>query len=91
MNKSDLKVGMIVELRNKRLYMIHELDGRLVLINASGWMDLEDYKENLLFFKEKLNKYDIVTVHKPDEPYQLVNLHWYDTPIIWKRDETLQK
>lgn len=67
--------------------MIHELNGRLVLINASGWMDLEDYKEDLLFFKEGLDEYDIVTVHKPDKPYQLVNLHWYNIPIIWKRNE----
>ena len=47
MKKSELKQGMVVELRDGDRYLIRDREGEIVLSNHDGWLYLEDYSENL--------------------------------------------
>lgn len=85
--KKNLKIGMIVETKENNLYMTHEFNNELVFINKCGCLKLTDYKEDLSFYDEKLEQFDIANVRKPNKVYQLTNDYWCDAPIIWERRE----
>lgn len=47
MKKSELKQGMVVELRDGVRYLVRDREGEIVLSNHDGWLYLEEYSENL--------------------------------------------
>ncbi len=50
MKKTDLKTGMIVELKNEQLYLVllnGDKEERSLISFDGGWMDLNQYDENL--------------------------------------------
>lgn len=82
MKKSDLKTGMYVQSRAGRMYMVMRGVGYiisdrrwgattnniLVSTDYTGWMNLNNYTEDLLYDMSGFNDYDIVKVYAPKMP-----------------------
>lgn len=63
MKKSDLRSGMIVRLRNGKLYVTMEVEGHLIITNKNSWNPLDNYKEDLTE-KNNFAQLDIVEIYR---------------------------
>ena len=91
MKKKDLKTGMVVKLKNGKVYevMLDRMDNfnPNILRRSVGWIGLCDYTDNLLDIDNVRNSnWHIMEIYNPIAPR--VNLE--DFPegheLIWKRD-----
>ena len=79
MKKSDLKYGNVVETRNGARYLYHcAISDKLLHLESLGYVNLDNYNENLKFNNGNLNEFDIMKVYKD---YTL-------TELLWERKET---
>ncbi len=85
--KQDLKAGMLVELRNKDLYLVvpHDEHKELILVGNGYWSTLQMYNDDLT---SKINiNYDIVKV------YSYIRYFDFNTTgrtLLWERKEKEQ-
>ena len=90
MEKSDLKNGMIVRLRNNSLYMVFE---NVLINNGESWSPLKDYENNLEFkYPGSISReFDIIEVYKERKKCNLRVIKWFesieDEEPIWRREE----
>ena len=90
MNKSDLKNGMVLELRNGERYMVV---GEY-WIRQNAWIDPDDYNEDLAIKGDTKadRQFDVVRVYRP---------HQYDaiavmekkkdtSKLVWERKEPMK-
>ena len=91
MTKSDLKNGMVVELQNKGIYLVH--NGMLLNQKGTGNMNLycrrgyygEEYNEDLT--RPNDSNWDIIRVYKSDA-HNLKDMFAKDSlELIWEREE----
>ena len=82
MNKSDLKSGMVVELRNGEKFIVIEDK----IYSKDSDFDLTIYNENLTV-KSKYKVFDIVKVYKVKYNSLLRGFLNNDLEILWRRDE----
>ena len=91
MTKSDLKNGMVVELQNKGMYLVH--NGMLLNQKGTGHMSLycrrgyygEEYNEDLT--RPNDSNWDIIRVYKSDA-HNLKDMFAKDSlELIWEREE----
>ena len=92
MTKADLKVNMIVELRNGIKYIIHNFENELVLISKETHDTLNNYTNNLLSNNPSLitKFWDIIKVFKPTNPYYLMIENWDNAELIWEREDIVE-
>ena len=90
MEKSDLKNGMIVRLRNNSLYMVFE---NVLINNGESWSPLKDYENNLEFkYPGSIGReLDIIEVYKERTKCDLRVIKWFesieDEEPIWRKEE----
>lgn len=87
MKKSDLKNGMIVEIRDEEFYMYLETDNFKVFAQECGHLRFDDYEEDLTN-SDGDEDYDIIAIYEPKEPYQAKEECWDEATKIWERKET---
>ena len=66
MKKSDLKTGMIVELRNGKMYLVMlnpDCEDRELISLDGGFMSLCDYEENLRWAKSFDDQWTVVKIY----------------------------
>ena len=81
MKKSDLEFGNVVETRNGARYLYHcAISDKLLHLESLGYVNLDNYNENLKFNNGNLNEFDIMKVYKD---YTL-------TELLWERKEKPQ-
>lgn len=73
MNKSDLKYGNVVELRNKAVYLYNLTEVPLLNFNGEEGKDISQYKKDLTFINNTYPELDIMKVYKD---YTLKELLW---------------
>lgn len=61
MKKSELKQGMVVELRDGDRYLVRDREGEIVLSDHDGWLRLEEYSEDLK--DDNYDELDIIKVY----------------------------
>ena len=64
MNKSDLKYGNVVELRNKAVYLYNLTETPLLNFNGEEGKDTSQYKNDLTFINNTYPELDIMKVYK---------------------------
>ena len=90
MKKSELKTGMLVELRLGYVYLV--INDTLVSKN-SEWMDLGGYEENLCRCQRYASAkgFDIMRVSKVLTTYDLYPKYWTSqhltNNLLWERNE----
>lgn len=85
MKKSDLKSGMIVELRGygtDNLGLLIETDMGLIIQFNYTFGNLYTWEETLEGCDDE---FDIVAVRKPTAKFQYIREHMHKAPIIWER------
>ncbi|MCP5063315.1 MAG: hypothetical protein GY936_12745, partial [Ignavibacteriae bacterium] len=89
MKKSDLKTGMLVELRNKKVLMVLNL----MLIRADGdYYPLSYYNDDLTFYKKESEGYlDIINVSNIQNGAASTTKNWtlesITNNLLWQREE----
>lgn len=88
MKKSDLKTGMVVELRDGTMCMVL-LDTPCgdVFVNVNGWSDMNSYDDDWRCFPLIYRGFDIIRVYSAESAYQMVFSRWGDMKMIWERKE----
>lgn len=88
MKKSDLKTGMIVELRDGQKGMILESVGEFgtLIQGRNGWASLSRYNNDLTV-RYPSNSLDIIRVYRPNRISQIVQARWEAQELIWEREE----
>ena len=90
-NKEDLKTGDIIETREGNRYLILEMDNERfnkVAVRDSGFIVIDEYKENLIEGDSLFKELDIMKVYKPNRCITLcflkeeTNIEW-----TWERDK----
>ena len=74
MKKSELKIGMVIKVRNGGVYVVmRDANDKLIAVNNDGWLNLETYHtENLDYYNRYDNEWDIMEVYSlPSLEYQL--------------------
>lgn len=85
MNKSDLKYGNVVELRNKAVYLYNLTGVPLLSFNGEEGHDISQYKKDLTFINNTYPELDIMKVYND---YTLKELLWErKEPIKLSNDE----
>lgn len=85
MKKSDLKTGMVVELRNGAKYMVLlNTPFGDVLVRNRWWVTLDNFNFNLLHCA---HDFDILRIYRPEEVYQIGFECWGDMKMMWERGE----
>ena len=64
MNKTDLKYGNVVELRNKAVYLYNLTGVPLLSFNGEEGKDISQYKKDLTFINNTYPELDIMKVYK---------------------------
>lgn len=64
MNKSDLKYGNVVELRNKAVYLYNLTETPLLNFNGEEGKETSQYKNDLTFINNTYPELDIMKVYK---------------------------
>ena len=77
MNKSDLKYGNVVELRNKAVYLYNLTGVPLLSFNGEEGHDISQYKKDLTFINNTYPELDIMKVYK-DFTFK---------EVLWERKE----
>lgn len=83
MKKSDLKSGMVVELRDGRRYVVITNDAA---ISENVWLDFNNYSENL--HHSTVRAYDIIKVYKPQYKHMMIPSQFKlleESDLIWER------
>ena len=107
MNKSDLKTGMIVELRNGKELVVfidtciekgkYDNTSFLVNVDKGDWIGLNKYTNSLLYIRKngyaEVADYDIVKVYKPAHVYSFMNIKYKEEErkLIWSRKKLHMK
>ena len=91
MKKPDLKVGMIVKLRNGDVCLVTQnTKGDLFFTNNSGWVSIDSYNEDLTITRS-MHCLDIIEVHGyRGSGYafeSLLNLNSNSHILLWERKE----
>ena len=60
---SDLKVGMLVENRGGDRYIIAQNEGYMFGANETGWMDFDNFKDDMTYTYEPEPYFDIIKVY----------------------------
>ena len=92
MQKSDIKSGMSVKLRNGQIGLIVDVFGKRIIQFENNWNDFDkEYNQDLKLITTKYDEWDIMEV------YRIIN---YDSIIrknlckpknlIWKREEVTE-
>lgn len=85
MNKSDLKYGNVVELRNKAVYLYNFTGVPLLSFNGEEGKDISQYKKDLTFINNTYPELDIMKVYKD---FTFKELLWErKEPIMLSDDE----
>lgn len=61
MKKSELKQGMVVQLRDGDRYLVRDREGEIILSHHNGWLRLEEYSEDLK--DDNYDELDIIKVY----------------------------
>lgn len=88
MTKSDLKTGMVVEIRRgKTALVLLDTQNGDVVSGPNLWGSLKDYNKN---FENKYGdkEYDIVKVYQPQNNNSYYSFE--DLTLIWERDESTE-
>lgn len=86
MRKSDLRSGMVIELRNGLRYLLVDFNGKLNGIRDEGWHFIYGYREDMTY--SKTSEFDVVKVWKPT-PRSLEGIkELSDEEAVWIREET---
>lgn len=80
MNKSDLKYGNVVELRNKAVYLYNLTGVPLLGFNGEEGKDISQYKKDLTFINNTYPELDIMKVYK-DYTFK---------ELLWERKEPIK-
>ena len=81
MKKRDLKYGNVVETRNGARYLYHcAISDKLLHLESLGYVNLDNYNENLKFNNGNLNEFDIMKVYKD----------YTCKELLWERKEKPQ-
>ncbi|WP_291567083.1 MULTISPECIES: hypothetical protein [unclassified Clostridium] len=85
MNKSDLKAGMVVELRNGEMYTVIEIDNKKLIFDNNIFFNLGFWGDDLTY-KDSCDD-DIVKVYKSKHDNWMPKNHKYITEedLLWKR------
>lgn len=84
--KSDLKNGMVVEMRNEERFLV--LDYTFV---GDSWARKEGYDEQLKIYNGS-NRFDIVKVYNvPKRLYNIKNLQTCSLDLLWERETEQQE
>ena len=88
MKKSDLKTGMIVELRDGQKGMILESVGEFgtLIQGRNGWASLSRYNNDLTV-RCPSNSLDVIRVYRPNRISQIVQARWEAQELVWEREE----
>ena len=85
MKKSDLRSGMVVELRNGARYLLADFKGKLHGIGQEGRIDAEGYREDLTYY---LSGTDIVKIWGSyPRSFEAIR-ELTDEEAVWIREET---
>lgn len=91
MKKTDLQVGMVVEIREGKLYMLMYNDNYdLILSNTNSWMQFNNFNNDLTscFFK----KHDIMKVYGFTDCHTNATIVSTDRrKLLWERKEDKKK
>ena len=83
MTKSDLKNGMVVEIKDGDKYLVHND----LLLGKDGYIHLNNYDEDLILKDRNKNRFDIIRIYK-SIPYSLMGiLNDKYLTLIWEREE----
>lgn len=80
MNKSDLKYGNVLELRNKAVYLYNNSIVSLLNFNGEEGPDISQYKKDLTFINNTYPELDIMKVYK-DFTFK---------ELLWERKEPIK-
>ena len=81
MKKSDLKTGMVVELRSKKKYLVINDN----MSNLDGWDRISNYEDDLT--SKTFNKLDIIKVYETTGKTFRSMFYDENLKIIWEREE----
>lgn len=83
MTKSDLKNGVVVEIKDGDKYLVHND----LLLGKDGYIHLNNYDEDLILKDRNKNRFDIIRIYK-SIPYSLMGiLNDKYLTLIWEREE----
>lgn len=86
MKKSDLKNGMVVEMRDRDKYMVLKTRFFEAIVSGEeGYEYLSDYAEDLTF--EGVDELDIVAIYEPQNAGDALENEWDYLEPIWERTE----
>lgn len=86
--QDDLQINDIVKWRRGIYFMVHEFQGKLILVSKYNHGSLENFNG----LKSKYDDTcDIVEVRRPEETYQLKEKCWERAPIVYQEKEDFYK
>ena len=88
MKKSDLKTGMVVELRNgtKSMVLLDTPCGD-VFVNDGDWCNADSCNSGLKCFPSRCRELDVIRVYSAESAYQMKFGRWGEMKMIWERKE----
>lgn len=87
MKKSDLKSGMVVEVRNGDRYLLIEDSGEIFLLGYDGFNYMHSYEEDLTMISNP--DYDIVRVWSSfPAGFKYLAALDPECAVVWTREET---
>ena len=89
MQKSDIKSGMSVKLKNGEIGIVIDIDGRKIIQFENSWIDINnDYNQALKLITTKYDDWDIMEVYSIPN-YECVIRKNLCKPknLIWRREE----
>lgn len=99
MTKEDIKVGMLVELRNKYVYIVVDVEGKRLLARDGKFLEFE-YNDDLTFAHGELShsvQFDIMKVYITKYPWRILSdmmeygkITTCHCELIWNRDDKLK-
>ena len=91
MQKSNLKSGMSVKLRNGQIGLIVDVFGKKIIQYENNWCDLEEYNQDLKVTATNYNEWDIMEVYSIPN-YECVVRKNLCKPkhLIWRRKELIE-
>jgi hypothetical protein len=93
MKKSDLKVGMVVENREKNRYIVLESNTDLCFVRENNHFGtIENIKENLTYYDKAGNGFDIMKVYKIKSSRQFDKILLEDNlTLLWERKDNSEE
>lgn len=86
--KEDLKSGDIVIFRNYEAGVVFLEQNAIIFKRFADYMKLSSY--DIKLYNNCSEEWDIVKVHRPVSAYGLMHDQWYNAPVVWEREETVE-